>query len=146
MSTRLDEARARVGALLLAQDVDVDPDPDGTWVVRCGSTVLAVSVFEDGTHTYVRIASLLLAGIRLQLDVVARLLRLNAEVLVGAFQVFEDETVAFTHTLLADALDAAAFAHALAYVARVGDDHDEELQALAGGARCEDVIDGAWRP
>ena len=43
-------------------------------------------------------------------------------------------------------LDATAFAHALAYVARVGDDHDEELQALAGGARCEDVIDGGWRP
>ena len=59
---------------------------------------------------------------------------------MGAFQLFDDQTVAFTHTLTADHLDFEDFDVALRYVARVGDDHDEALQALAGGERAEDTM------
>jgi hypothetical protein len=65
---------------------------------------------------------------------------MNTEVLFGAFQLFEDNTVSFTHTLFGDTLGFDEFKHALEYVARVSDDHDEELQEVAGGARVEDVL------
>jgi hypothetical protein len=99
-----------------------------------------VSLFEDAEHTYVRFASAMLTGVRPQLELVMRILRLNTEVLFGAFLLFEDDTLSFTHTILGDRLDFEEFSHALEYVARVSDNHDEELQALAGGKRAEDIL------
>ncbi len=143
MNDRLERIADQVSDVLLRMDIDVDRSPQGIWLVKQGSTVVALSLVQDGERVFVRLAALLLAGVSPQLDLVTRLLRLNAEVVIGAFQIFEDDTVAFTHTLLADPLDAAALTHAVGYVARVGDDHDEELQALAGGRRAEDLLETA---
>jgi hypothetical protein len=143
MNERHERLADRVTDLLLAMDLDVDRSAEGLWLVKQGSTVVVVSLVQDGDLSFVRMAALLLAGVRPELELVTRLMRLNAEVVLGAFQLFEDDTVAFTHTLLAEPLDAAAFTHALGYVARVGDDHDEELQALAGGRRAEDLLESA---
>ena len=143
MNDRLARIADQISDALLRMDVDVDRTPQGFWLVKQGSTVVVLSLVQDGERVFVRIAALLLAGVSPQLDLVTRLLRLNAEVVLGAFQIFEDDTVAFTHTLLADPLDAAAFTHALGYVARVGDDHDEDLQAFAGGRRAEDLLENA---
>ncbi len=139
--SRLDELAEQVTELLATYDPDVERDGEGLWSVRFGSTLVVTSIFEDGDRRYVRMLSLLLHGVRPQLELVTRLLRLNAEVLFGAFQLFEDDTLGFAHTLLADPLAPTAFHHALSYVARVGDDHDEELQALAGGQRIEDLLE-----
>ena len=42
--------------------------------------------------------------------------------------------------LLGNHLDFDEFAKTLRYVAKVSDDHDDELQALGGGMRAEDVL------
>jgi hypothetical protein len=139
--TRIDALAEQVTELLASYDPDVERDVDGLWSLRFGSTLVVISVLEDGDRPYVRMLSLLLHGVRPQLEWVTRLLRLNAEVLFGAFQLFEDDTLGFAHTLLASPLDPENFRHALSYVARVGDDHDEELQALAGGHRVEDLLE-----
>ena len=140
MSDRLSLLADRVSDFLVRTDIDPDRNQEGIFLLKYGSTVVMISLFEDGSHTFVRFASTLLAGARPQLELVMRLLRMNTEVLYGAFLLFEDDTVSFTHTLLGDTLGYEEFVHALRYVARVSDDHDEALQALAGGQRAEEIL------
>ena len=137
VTTKLAE---RVDALLLEAGLESDVSAGGFWSLRFGSTVLILSVFEHEGRGYVRMAAVVLVGAQPTLDLLSRLLRLNNAVLFGSFQLFDDATVAFTHTIPGDPLDFPTFDAALRYVARVGDDHDEELQALAGGERAEDVL------
>lgn len=146
MSQTLDGLAARVDGFLLGLGVDCEVTEDGFWSLRFGSTVLVISCFEHEGRPYVRIAAILLVGAQTSLDLLTRLLRLNTEVLFGSFQLFDDQSVAFTHTLLGDHLEFDVFDAALRYVARVGDDHDEELQALAGGQRAEDVMEAPAPP
>jgi hypothetical protein len=140
MSDRLRQLADRVSDFLVRMDIDPDRNGEGIFLLKYGSTVVMISIFEDDDHSFVRFASTLLSGARPQLELVMRLLRMNTEVLFGAFLLFEDDTVSFTHTLLGDALPFEQFLHALEYVARVSDDHDEELQALAGGQRAEEIL------
>jgi hypothetical protein len=142
MADRLSHLADRVGDYLVRLDIDPDRNPEGIFLLKFGSTVVMVSLFEDADHAYVRLASTLLTGVRPQLELVMRLLRMNTEVLFGAFLLFEDDTVSFTHTLRGDSLTFEDFEHALRYVARVSDDHDEELQSIAGGQRAEDILAG----
>lgn len=140
MSDRLQHLAGRVGDFLVRMDLDPDQNDEGMFMLRYGSTVVMVSLFEMGEHTYVRFASTMLTGVQPKLDLVMRILRLNTEVLFGSFLLFEDDTLSFTHTLLGDAIDFEEFVHALTYVAQVSDNHDDELQMLAGGQRAEDVL------
>ena len=140
MSERLTLLADRVSDFLVRMDIDPDRNPEGIFLLKYGSTVVMISIFEDGSNSFVRLASTLLAGARPQLELVMRLLRMNTEVLFGAFLLFEDDTVSFTHTLLGETLGYEEFAYALTYVARVSDDHDEELQAMAGGERAEEIL------
>jgi hypothetical protein len=140
MNHRVENLADRVDEYLARMDVDPERNAEGIYMIRFGSTVVMVSLFEEQGRSYVRFASTMLTDVHPGLDLIVRLLRLNAEVLFGAFQLFEDNTVSFTHTLLGDFLDFEEFQHALAYVARVSDDHDEALQALGGGLRAEDVL------
>lgn len=141
MPDRLRDLADRVSAYLVRLDLDPDRSPEGIFMLRYGSTVVMLSLFEDGDQTFVRMASTMLAGVEPKLELVTRILRLNTEVLFGAFLLFEDDTVSFTHTLLGDQLDFEEFKFTLAYVARVSDEHDEALQALAGGERAEELLD-----
>lgn len=140
MTTPLEKLAATVDAWLLTLDADTDVTDEGFWTLRYGSTLLVLSSFEHENVTYLRMGAVVLSGAHPSLEVVLRLLRLNAQVLFGSFQLFDDDTIAFTHTLPADGLTFEAFSSALTYVSRVGDDHDEELQSLAGGRRGEDML------
>lgn len=140
MSERLRVLVDRVSDFLVQMDVDPDRNGEGFFLLRYGSTVVMISLFEDRERVYVRFASTVLANVEPSLDLITRVLRLNTEVLFGAFLLFEDDTLSFTHTLLADTLDFDAFQHTLAYVARVSDDHDEALQAIGGGLRAEEIL------
>ena len=132
----------RVGDYLLRMEVDTERTDEGIFFFRQGSTVVMMSVFEQENHRWVRLVATMLADVTPSMELLARLLRLNTEVLLGAFLLFEDGTLAFSHTLLGDHLDFEEFECALTYVAQVGDDYDEELQALAGGRRAEDILLG----
>jgi hypothetical protein len=146
MSPELDALAVTIDGYLLRLGVDGEPTDTGFWTVRFGSTMVVLSTFTEAGVPYVRLASIVLVGARPSLALLTRLLRMNNEALFGAFQLFDDDTVAFTHTLRASDLDFPTFESALLYVARVGDDHDEELQALAGGERTEEVLEADRRP
>lgn len=142
MSESLRELADLVSDYLVRLDLDPDRNAEGIFLLKYGSTVVMISVFEDAGHRFVRLASTMLCDVRPKLDLVTRILRLNTEVLYGSFLLFDDDTLSFTHTLLADDLRFDDFRHALVYVARVSDDHDEALQVLAGGKRAEDILAG----
>ena len=126
---------------LLQMDVDTEPAEEGVMVVRYGSTLVFISCFEVEGRGYVRLAASMLLGIRLKMELLSRLLKLNSRVLFGSFQLFDDETLSFAHTLPAENLAFETFKHALDYVGRVADDHDEALQAIVGGSRGEELLD-----
>lgn len=138
----LTRLRDRVVDYLARLDLDLDPDGQGIFLFKHGSTVVLISLFELDGHRWVRFVATVLTHVTPSMDLLGRLLRMNTEVVLGAFLLFDDGTVAFSHTLLADQLDFEEFDCALSYVAQVGDDYDEELQSIAGGLRAEDVLLG----
>ena len=85
MSDRLRQLADRVSDFLVRMDIDPDRNGEGIFLLKYGSTVVMISIFEDDDHSFVRFASTLLSGARPQLELVMRLLRMNTEVLFGAF-------------------------------------------------------------
>jgi hypothetical protein len=139
-SATLDDLSVKVTEHLIELGLEPSDSPEGPHLFRFGSSVVAVSLFEDGGDAFVRIASTMLSGFRPSVALVTRLLRLNTEVLFGSFLLFEDGTLSFAATLHGQDLTAPIFEKALHYVARVSNDFDEELQALAGGQRAQDLL------
>lgn len=142
MSLDLRALADRVADYLGRMETDTETTDEGIFFFKHGSTVLMVSAFEQDNHRWVRFVATMLADVAPSMELLARLLRMNTDVLLGAFLLFEDGTLAFSYTLLGDHLDFEEFEYALTYVARVGDDYDEDLQALAGGRRAEDILLG----
>ena len=145
MTSDLHALAARIDEFLLRLGVDANPSDQGFWTLRFGSSMVVISTFEDDGTPFVRLARIVVTGARASLTLLTRLLRMNNEVLFGAFQLFDDDTVAFTHTLRAHDLRFDDFEATLLYLARVADDHDEELQTLAGGERTEELLEAAQR-
>lgn len=112
------------------------------YIFRFGSTAVVVSLMvdEDDKHTWVRFSATTLSDFEPSAALVREVLRLNAEVLFGAFRLLPDNTLYFSATLLGDKLDFEEFETALAHVAQVSDDYDDRLQELAGGHRAEDLL------
>ncbi|MBN1336344.1 MAG: YbjN domain-containing protein [Deltaproteobacteria bacterium] len=131
----------RVADFLIDQGLAPERSGDGPFVIRFGSTVVMVQVFEAERRPWVRIASVVLTGFRPSLDLLVRILHLNTQVVTGAFLLFEDDTLSFATTLPGEDLAPEAFRIALLSVARVSDDLDDELQALAGGRRAVDLVE-----
>lgn len=142
MSLDLRALADRVADYLGRMEIDTETTDEGIFFFKHGSTVVMMSIFEQDNHRWVRFVATMLADVTPSMELLARLLRLNTDVLLGAFLLFEDGTLAFSHTLLGDHLDFEEFAYALTYVAQVGDDYDEDLQVLAGGRRAEDILLG----
>ena len=137
---RLQVLEERVNAYLAEMDLAPEQSEDGLYLFKYGSTVVMISLFEEGEDTFCRFASIMLKDFEPTLELLHRILRLNTQVLFGAFLLFEDNTLSFSATLLGNHLDFDEFEKTLRYVARVSDDYDDELQALGGGQRAEDVL------
>jgi hypothetical protein len=120
----------------------IDRREAGPWLLRAGSTAITLSTFEDDAGTWCRIAAMVAREVSPSLVLLHRLLRLNAEVRLGAFLLFEDRTLAFACTLPGAGLSFDAFSSALRYVASVGDGLDDEVIAICGGYRAADLLDG----
>lgn len=140
MTNRLQILQERVGAYLAEMGLEPEQSEDGLYLFKYGSTVVMVSLFEETDDTFVRFASIMLKDFEPTLEILHRILRLNTEVLFGAFLLFEDNTLSFSATLLGNHLDFDEFEKTLRYVAKVSDDYDDELQRLGGGQRAEDVL------
>ena len=137
---RLPILEERVKAYLAEMELDPARSDDGLYLFKYGSTVGMITLFEQDDETYCRFVAIVLKDFSPTLELLHRILRLNTEVLFGAFQLFEDGTLAFSATLLGNNLDFDEFEKTLRYTARVSDDYDDELQALGGGLRAEDVL------
>jgi len=137
---RMQILQERVSAYLKEMELAAGRSDDGLYLFKYGSTVVMISIFESGEETFCRFASIMLKDFEPSLELLQRLLRLNTEVLFGAFLLFEDNTLSFSATLLGNHLDFDEFEKTLRYVAQVSDDFDDELQALGGGQRAEDVL------
>ena len=137
---RMQILQERVGAYLNEMELAAERSDDGLYLFKYGSTVVMISIFESSEETFCRFASIMLKDFEPSLELLQRLLRLNTEVLFGAFLLFEDNTLSFSATLLGNHLDFDEFEKTLRYVAQVSDDFDDELQALGGGQRAEDVL------
>ncbi|MFM7203314.1 MAG: T3SS (YopN, CesT) and YbjN peptide-binding chaperone 1 [Myxococcota bacterium] len=124
---------SQMGLVVMHSDDDI-------YLFKYGSTVVMVSLFEEENDTYVRFASTLLKDFEMSIELMTRLLRLNNEVLFGAFLLFEDNTISFAATLLGEHLDFEELAKTLRYVARISDDYDDSLQKIAGGKKAIDIL------
>lgn len=141
MSTQLQQLEERVSAYLGQMTLSPEHSEDGLYLFKYGSTVVMISLFEEGDDTFVRFASVMLKDFEPTLELLQKILRLNTEVLFGSFLLFEDNTLSFSATLLGNHLDYDEFEKALRYVAKVSDDYDDDLQALGGGQRAMDVLE-----
>ena len=130
----------RVEAYLAEMGLDPEQSDDGLYLFKYGSTVVMISLFTESETTFCRFASIMLKDFEPSLELLQHILRLNTEVLFGAFLLFEDNTLSFSATLLGDHLDFEEFEGTLKYVAQVSDDYDDELQKIGGGMRAEDVL------
>lgn len=137
---RLDLLEERVRNYLEQMNIVAERSDDRICLFKYGSTVVMISMFEDGEDTFCRFASLMLRDFEPTLELLQRILRLNTEVLFGSFLLFEDNTLSFSSTLLGNHLDFDEFDKTLRYVAQVSDDYDDELQAIGGGSRASDVM------
>ncbi len=137
---RMEMLEERVNLYLGNMGLDPEHSQEGLYLFKYGSTVVMISLFEEEEDTFVRFASILLKDFEPSLKLLERILRLNTEVLFGSFLLFEDNTLSFSATLLGNHLDFDEFERTLKYVAKISDDYDDELQALAGGQRAEDVL------
>ena len=134
--------RHRIQTWLGQLGLDFESEPEGPMILKHGSTLVFVSTFEDGEHTFCRIAAMLLQDVDASLDLLRHLLRLNTEVLFGGFLLFETNTLAFSATLLGNELEDEVFVPTLNYVAHISDTFDDLLHGLGGGRRGVDIICG----
>jgi hypothetical protein len=102
-------------------------------VVLSEEAVVFVSCFEADGEPWVRLSAIVLEGFTPSLAMLHRILRLNHEVRIGAFQLFEDRTLVFATTLHGHGLEVDLFASTLRYVAHVADEAAPMLAAIAGG-------------
>jgi hypothetical protein len=139
-SPDLEHLEDKVTGFLVDLGLPPEPHAEGLYAFRFGSSVVLVSLFEAAGGVWVRLASTLLEGFRPTLDLVTRVLRLNTEVLLGSFLIFDDDTLTFSVTLAGEGLESSTFERALRYVASVSSEHGEELKALAGGSLVSDLL------
>ena len=95
----------RVKTYLGEMELEPEQSGDQLYLFKYGSTVVMISLFEEGDQTFCRFASIMLKDFEPSLELLHRILRLNTEVLFGTFLLFEDNTLSFSATLLGNHLD-----------------------------------------
>ncbi len=140
MSKNIERLAGIVQAYLAEMKLEPEKTENGLYLFKYGSTVVMISLFEDKEDSFCRFASIVLKDFQPTLQLLHRILRLNTEVLFGAFLLFEDNTLSFSATVLGNHLDFNEFEKTLRYVAKVSDDYDDILQNLGGGMRAHDIL------
>jgi hypothetical protein len=140
--TDLEQLEDRITGYLVDMGLPPEAHGDRLYAFRYGGCVVLVSLFEAGDIPWVRIATTLLRDFRPTLDFVTRLLRLNTEVLMGSFLIFEDDILTFSVTLPGQGLAQETFQIAMEQVAGISDAYAEDLASLAGGRTSADLLPG----
>lgn len=145
-SERMQALGTRIDGFLERMGLGSEANPSGARMFSYGTTAVLVSTFEEeaggAKHTFVRFTATVLSGVDATIALLTEMLRLNAEVLLGKLLLFDDGSLVFAVTLMADKLDYEEFAFGLEYAARIADQLDDGLQVIAGGRRPLDLLHG----
>lgn len=137
--TPLANLEARVEAYLGQMGLEGAFRPGGVTTLDAGDVPVLITCFEQDDATWCRVAAVLLTDVAPTLALLHELLQRHHDVLLGAFQLFEDGTLAFSATLHGHNLDADAFSSTLRYVAHVASQQLRALQLVAPGTSWTDA-------
>jgi hypothetical protein len=99
-----------------------------------GSTIVFVGVIPYGEEeTVVRIISYVVSGARVDPDLMAYLLRTNANLRFGAFGIDDDGDIFLHHTIRGNDANPNSLAHYVAEIASKSDEYDDQIVAQFGG-------------
>ncbi len=139
--TDIERIEDRVTGFLVDLGLPPESWAESTYAFRYEKVVVFVSVFEAAGACWVRVAAPVLEEFRPNLELVTRILRLNTELLLGSFVIFEDDTLSFSVTLAGAGLEREPFEIALDHVARIANAYGDELATIAGGRSILDVLE-----
>lgn len=131
----IDNLEARVETYLGQLGLEGAFHARGISTIDAAGGALFVTCFEQEGETWCRIVAVALCGLTPTLELLHDLLRRNRDVLLGAWQLFDDGTVAFSVTLPGATLDPDGFAKAVRYAAWVASTAAPQLAGSATASR-----------
>ncbi len=115
---------------------------NGTFTISRGSTQVMIIVRPfTANETSVECISQVVTGADISPELMNFLLRKNAELHFGAFGLYFDNTVTFSHSIAGTSLDENELINTLNAVAIIADHYDDKIMELAGGKRAADLLD-----
>lgn len=119
---------------------------DRLYVVKQGSAFVMINVVPWGENKcMVRVASQLVKGIDLNIDLATQLMKLNGTLRFGAFAYDGDhKLILFLHSILGGhTLDADELVATVSDVALIADEYDDRIVKKYGGQTMRDLVEEA---
>lgn len=115
---------------------------NGQFTISRGSSQIMIIIrpFTDN-ETSVEFIAQVVTGADVTEELMKFLLRKNAELHFGAFGLFFDDTITYSHTIAGSNLDENELVNTLNAVAIISDHYDDKIVELAGGKRASDVFE-----
>jgi hypothetical protein len=135
------ELQSRIESYLRQNKLGYEVKSDGRLWVRQGSTVLVLDAEMAGDRTVVRMgAPVALNATRITPELTQFLLEKNHLLLFGKFSLdTEENAIWYEHALLGEALGSQELLFAIAMIAIIADEFDEQIAEMAGGQRVADL-------
>ena len=115
---------------------------NGSFTITRGSSQVMIIVRPfTNNETSVECISQVVTGAKITPELMQFLLRKNAELHFGAFGLYFDNTITFSHAIAGTHLDENELTTTLNAVAIIADHYDDKIVELAGGKRANDLLD-----
>lgn len=119
---------------------DVVSFGDGSFILSHGSASVMVIVRSfNADEACVECLAHVVSGANITPELMKFLLRKNSELHFGGFGLLFDGTVIYSYTISARQLDKNELSNAVQAVSMIADYYDDEIVAMAGGKRAQDV-------
>lgn len=140
LSENVEVLRNKIQKYLSQKNLSYEVQPSGELWVREGSTVVAIVPYDWNEQTLVSVmAPVALDVKKVTAELTRFLVEKNYDLLFGKFSLNpENNSIWYTHVLLGDYLDEEELFVAVAQVAIVADDYDEQVSKMARGRRWVD--------
>lgn len=113
---------------------------NGSFTISRGSTQVMIIVRPfTNNETCVECVANVVAGAKIDSELMKFLLRKNAELHFGSFSLLFDNTITFSHSITGTNLDSNELTTTLNSVAVIADYYDDEIVKIAGGFRAIDL-------
>lgn len=115
---------------------------NGSFTISRGSTQVMIIVRPfTNRETSVECISQVVTGAKITPELMNFLLRKNAELHFGAFGLYFDNTITYSHAITGTHLDENELLNTLNTVAVIADHYDDKIVEIAGGKRATDLLD-----